>query len=219
MRKHALEIAVALPIMLLAASGFAQDDGSPMRERGVEEPTARTERDPDRLGWYVPDFARLQTGGFVGMVAIGIGYAAFDDVLNLSAHYGFTPAAHAGSDVHAFSFEVLVRPLDFKVDDFRIVPIYAGPGLLYAWGDEFFTALPERYSQRDSSYYPPTSLHWTLRAGIELDYLPASGFIERHGAYYEVTLLDTYLDRYRENPDSLGLEEVFAGAVGYRAAF
>ncbi len=194
--------------------------GQPLeRDRVEREPSARSERDPDRLGWYVPDFARLQTGGFVGMAALGIGYAAFDDVLNFSAHYGFTPAERAGQDVHAASFEVLVRPVDVRVGAFRLVPVYLGPGLLHVWGDGFFSTVPGRYRHIDSSYYPPTALHWTARLGVELDYVPESGVFERHGIYYEATALGTYVSAYLDNHEGLSALDVFGGAVGYRAAF
>lgn len=209
-------IAILLAAMLLPARVFAQ---SPEPDRAAAEASPRTERDPDRLGWYVPDFVRLQTGGFVGMFAVGTGYAIFDDILNVSVHYGFTPAEHAGNDVHALSFEALIRPFDFRVEDLRIVPIYAGPGLLYAWGDEFFSEVPDRFARIESDYYVPTSWHWTVRAGIELDYVPRSGLFERHGVYYEVTLLDSYFEFYRENPETLDFEDTLAGAIGYRAAF
>ena len=38
-------------------------------------------RDPH--GWLLPDFAKLQTGGFIGLVTAGIGYGVFDDVINV----------------------------------------------------------------------------------------------------------------------------------------
>jgi hypothetical protein len=210
-------IAIALAAALIAPAALAQPPNGREQERARVEHDRRDERDPDRLGWYVPDFARVQTGGFVGMFAVGTGYAMFDDILNASMHYGFTPASHAGNDVHAFSFELLVRPLDFRIGDFRIVPIYLGPGLLYAWGDEFFSRVPARYNS--PRYYPPTSLHWTARAGVELDWLPPSGVFERHGLFYELVMLDTFFRFYRENPDTLGPLDMLAGAIGYRAAF
>ncbi len=217
MRTACATLALALGCILLAPAARGQE--LPEHERGIVEPDRLEGRDRDRLGWYVPDFARLQTGGFVGMFVVGTGYAIFDDVLNFSVHYGFTPTEHAGSNVHALSFEALVRPVDLRLGDVRIVPLYLGPGLLYVWGDEFFSRLPERYEHYDSAYYPPTSLHWTARAGIELDWLPPSGPFERHGLYYEVTMLDTFFDFYRENPETLDPLDMFGGAIGYRAAF
>jgi hypothetical protein len=210
------KLALAAGVCLLTLAQPARSQTEP--DRLEEPPHGRDERDPDRLGWYVPDFARVQTGGFVGLVAAGLGYAAFDDILNLSMHYGFTPEEHAGTNVHAFSFEVSIRPFDVRFESFRFVPIYLGPGLLYAWGDDFFTTLPDRYEQIDSRYYPPTSLHWTARAGTELGYLPG-GFFERHGVYYEVTMLGAYFELYSENPETLDFSDMFSGAIGYRAAF
>ncbi|MBX3131700.1 MAG: hypothetical protein KF718_33595 [Polyangiaceae bacterium] len=185
----------------------------------ADAPSRRHQRDTDELGWYVPDFVRLQTGGFVGLVAVGVGYAAFDDVLNVSAHYGFTPASLVGTTVHAASLEILIRPFDQRLGDFRVVPIYVGPGLLYTGGEGFFTRVPEQYSHIDSNYYPPSSLYWTARVGVELDYVPPAGFFERHGVYYEATLFSAYLNLYRKNPDTLAFENMFGGAVGYRGAF
>lgn len=187
----------------------------PEPDRPKQEPA----RDKDELGWYVPDFARLQTGGWVGMAALGIGYAAFDDILNISVHYGFTPEAHAGSNVHTLSFEILARPFDFPIDELRVVPIYLGPGLLYVWGDSFFTRVPDRYAQIDSRYYPPISLHWTARLGTELDYVPRRGFFERHGLFYEAVLFGRYFELYLGNRETLDLVDVFSSAIGYRVAF
>ena len=216
-----MKAALFAVLVSLSSASLAEAQSYAPRDRAepIDMPDRRDERDPDELGWYVPDFVRLQTGGFVGLFVVGTGYAIFDDILNLSVHYGFTPEEHAGTNVHAVSFELLVRPFDFRIDDFRVVPIYLGPGALYAWGDDFFTRVPDRYAQIDSSYYPPTALHWTARVGVELDYLPSSGFFERHGLYYEATLLGAYFDFYRENPKTLDFQDMFAGAVGYRAAF
>jgi hypothetical protein len=213
-------IALALTLLLVTPRAAGETILPPAEPaRAPDAPPRRHERDTDALGWFVPDFFRVQTGGWVGLVVVGTGYAAFDDVLNVSLHYGFTPADYAGTNVHTVSFEVLVRPFDLRVEDLRFVPVYFGPGLLYAWGDDFFTTVPDRYAQIDSRYYPPTSLHWTARFGTEIDYVPRSGFFERHGLYYEATLLGAYFELYTENRETLDLIDVFGGAIGYRAAF
>ena len=176
-------------------------------------------RDRDRLGWYVPDYARLQVGGYLGRVGVGLGYAAFNDVLNVSLLYGFTPAGDAGHAVHAAKLSVDARPFELGRGRVRFVPAYLGVGLLYAFGGEFFTQLPARYRRIDTNYYPPTALHWMVHLGAELDYAPARGFAERHGLYYEVVTLDSYTVSYFENPKRLRLVDILASTVGYRLAF
>lgn len=179
----------------------------------------REQRDRDRLGWYVPDFAKLQTAGFLGSIGLGAGYAMLDDVLNVSLLYGFTPEGRAGENVHAALLSLDVRPVDLKLRSLRWVPLYIGGGVLYAFGAEYFTRLPDRYRRLEANYYPPTALHWTAHLGMELDYVPARGKIERHGLYYEAVTMDSYLLSYLENARSLHLVDAFASTIGYRCAF
>jgi hypothetical protein len=177
-----------------------------------------TERDVDRLGWAVPDFAKLQTGSFAGLIAVGVGYALFDDVLNASLLYGYTPAWHAGTTAHSIDLSLDVRPLDMLIGEFRIVPVYFGAGLLVALDDQLFFTTPARYPADD--YYPPTALHWTAHLGVEVDLLPArDSFFERHGLYAELTTMDTYFFAYFENRETLDLTDALSSGFGYRAAF
>ena len=177
------------------------------------------ERDRDPHGWLLPDFAKLQTGGFVGFVTVGIGYAVFDDVINLGAHYGYTPAARTEQDVHTLHFTLDVRPFDLRFGDIRWVPAYLGGGLLHVWGDQYFSDLPDRYARVDGTYYPPTALHWTAHLGTELDLVPRYGFFERHGFYFELATVDTFAFAYFENRETVELTDAFSSTIGYRAAW
>ncbi|HMJ15276.1 MAG TPA: hypothetical protein VK524_27865, partial [Polyangiaceae bacterium] len=174
-------------------------------------------RDTDRLGFWVPDFAKFQSGGYSGLVGVGLGYAAFDDAINLTLLYGYVPRALAGKDVHALSAAFSVRPCEIDLDVLRIVPLYAGAGALHTWGSGYFLRLPERYG---SGYYRPTGLHASFHLGAELDWLPSSSsWLERHGIFAELTALEIFVGRYLRNRDSLGIHEVVSLALGYRAAF
>jgi hypothetical protein len=211
-------IAASLLALLGATRPSHADDRASTSDLNRAE-LHRERRDRDRLGWYVPDFARLQAAGFLGVVGGGFGYAAFDDVLNVSLLYGFSPAAHSGKSVHAGKFAVDVRPFDVRLDSFRLVPVYLGGSLLYAFGNEYFTRLPDRFARLDRYYYPPTSLHWGAQLGVELDYVPSSGPLERHGLYYELVTVDSYLFSFIENSGTLGLDDVVSSSLGYRCAF
>jgi hypothetical protein len=179
------------------------------------------QRDRDRLGWAVPDLARVHTGGFAGLLGIGVGYAAFEDSLNAAVLYGFVPAAIAGETVHSISATFSVRPLDLVMEQFRVIPAYIGAGLLLSIGaGDYFVRVPERYRHIDSRYYEPTALHWTAHTGLELDWVPpGSRVFERHGVYVELTVLGSFLLAYFENSRIVNLTDTVSSGFGYRAAF
>jgi len=207
---------VALGLAAATASGPARAASDSASDR----PIGASERDRDRLGWYVPDFAKLQVAGYLGTVGVGLGYAAFNDVLNVSAYYGFTQGRGDSDAVHAAKLSFDVRPFELKLArEVRLVPLYAGAGLLYGFGGDFFTRLPARYRRIDTRYYPPTALHWLVQAGFELDFMPKRGPFERHGLYFELVALDSYLFSFIDNPDTVPLYDAVSSSFGYRAAF
>lgn len=180
---------------------------------------AAAERDRDPLGAAVPDFARVQTGGWTGAINVAVGYAAFDDVLNASLGYGYTPTRRAGTPVHNLDLSLQVRPIELQLDAARFVPLYAAGTLLYIAGEEFELRYPRRYRRIDENYYPPTALHWMAALGTEVGWHVESGFFERHALYYQVVALDTFVTAYLANSETLTLSEAFSSAVGYRAAW
>lgn len=201
-------------LAVLTVAAPAADAETPVRRHD------HSRRDSDPMGWYVPDFAKLQTGGYSGLVTVGVGYSAFNDRWNFTLDYGFAPATVAGRNVHSVSTTWSYRPFDFRVGSVRFVPIYGGANLLFTAGNGYFLTVPERYRQYDKRYYPPTGVHWMAHLGTEIDFLPPeNSFIERHGFYAELRTLDTYFVSYIENPKTVSFREVLASALGYRAAF
>ncbi|MCA9631126.1 MAG: hypothetical protein KC766_25865 [Myxococcales bacterium] len=180
------------------------------------EPEVTPPRDTDRLGWYVPDFAKVQTGGLRGRYTAGLGYAAFDDVLNVGLLYGYSPNAVNDSGVSTLSLELSARPFEIRAGMIRIIPLEVGIGALYAPGSEFELSYPDRYA---SGYYPPTALHTLGYLGVEVDWVPASGFFERIGLYYQASTIYTYLEDLVQNADTARPTESIASTLGYRAAF
>jgi hypothetical protein len=71
----------------------------------------------------------------------------------------------------------------------------------------------------DSGIFDPKAVHWTAHAGVEIDWLPPrSRFFERHGVYAELTVLDSYLFAYFDNPEAVRFSEIVSSGFGYRAA-
>lgn len=177
---------------------------------------AADERNADPFGPWVPDYARVQTGGYLGTIGIGVGYGAFDDVLNVGLLYGYTHDDVVGG-VHAIQLMLSARPFDLRVGrEFRIVPAYFGVGVLGTWGERYYLDLPDRYP---SDYYRPNAAFPVFHLGLEVDYLPGCTAFERHGLFAELTFLEYYVGRYFRNPDTIDLVDAVGLALGYRAAF
>ena len=171
-----------------------------------------------RLGWAAPDFVRLQVGGWIGAMNIAPGYAFLDDVVHLSAGFGYTPGRLSGKDVFNVDATLVIRP--FRVDlgrrGWSLVPVELGAGVMYVFGDQYHVTFPDKYP---SGYYPPTALHWMAHVGVELAWEPRHGVFTRHAIFYRATALDTFATSYLENPDRLDLVDVLSGAIGYRVEF
>lgn len=181
-------------------------------------PAARAEgqteasRVGDRYGPWAPDFAKLQSGGFSGTVALGVGYAPLHDLLNAAVLYGYVPPALGGS-VHSLHFTLQVRPLSFRSHEVRWMPFYAGLGALCTWGADYFLFLPKRYP---SGYYPPNACHATAHVGAEMQWLPRRGWARAHAIYAELTTVDTLIIDYFQNPRLTGPADVVSSSIGYR---
>ncbi len=174
--------------------------------------------DSDRLGWAVPDYVKLQTGGFLGMFTIGVGYSVFEDRLNLGISYGYVPPLDGAPAVHLGSAMMELRPIWFQFarDRIRYYPLYLGGGVLIAKGKDLFVSQPAVYPP---DYYPPTGLHTVLLFGSEVALRVAQpSWFTRHGLYVDVVTIDEYLDSLTENRQ-FRLYDAFSTALGYRASF
>lgn len=170
----------------------------------------------DRRGWYMPDYVRLGSGGFLGAVVVGAGYDVYRDVVNVEASYGYAPPLHGDPAYHSLSAHIALRPLHIRLrPQVMLVPLYVGGGAVRFFGPNLFVEQPSVYPP---GYYPPNGLHATAYLGAELDWLAPYDLIERHGVYYEALTLGPYLATFVRN-DDLRLFDAFSSFVGYRASF
>ncbi len=208
-----------LSVALVSATG-AGDAGaqSPARASLADHDDDERDRHAGRLGWAAPDFVRLQYGGWIGAMNIAPGYAFLDDVVHLSAGFGYTPGRLSGKDVFNVDATLVIRPfhIDLGRRGWSLVPVELGAGVMYVFGDQYHVTFPDKYP---SGYYPPTALHWLAHVGVELAWEPRHGVFTRHAIFYRATTLDTFATSYLENPDRLDLVDVLSGAIGYRVEF
>ena len=214
MRRALCIIVVALASATSARMAGAQELPAPVLGEPYED------RDPDRhrRGWAEPDFVRLQYGGWIGAMNIAAGYAALDDVVNVSVGFGFTPQQLGGQEVLNVDVTLALRPfhIDLGARDWTLVPLELGGALMYVFGDQYHVAVPSRYP---SGYYPPTALHWLAHVGVELAWQPRHGLFARQAIFYRATTLDTFAMSFLENRDRLDVLDVVSSAVGYRVDF
>lgn len=213
----------AAPIVLPAPTAYVAEAPASSRSSGGRPTTpsvpAEERRNHDRLGWLVPDYAVAQTGGFIGLLTVGVGYALFGDRLNLGLAYGISPAFHSGRTVSSMHLGAGVRPLEVKLPgDWSFVP-YLGGGFLVAFGSDYFWSQPARYDAYDSGYYPPTAWHFTVHLGLEVDFGAPSPAFERQGVFWEARTLDRFLVDWLSNTEVIQPWEAWSSAFGYRLAF
>jgi hypothetical protein len=197
---------------------------APLRSVFAEPETdcrrASTERDRDCLGWAVPDFAYVGSGGYLGLAVVGVGYAMLDDRLNVAVAYGMTPSFYSGRDVHTLAGDISARPLHVALPwKLALVP-YLGAGLLLTFGEHYFWRQPARYDRFAEHYYDSTARYWTAHVGLELAYRsPVRSAIERHGLFIEIRALDTLFLQWLANTHVIQPWEAASTALGYRIAF
>ena len=217
MPTSACRLAAACPALLLHVWSTVTSAEAVEEDRlcaDLELQNAR-ERDSDQNGWYLPDFFKLQTGGYAGTLAVGVGYSALDDVLNLALLYGYVPPVD-GRSVQSLHLTASLRPFELGRGHLRLIPIYAGVGGLHTWAEGYFIELPPQYP---AGYYPATGIYLTMHAGAEFGWLPSAGTLERHSLYFELTTVNVLLWRYFENPGLVNVDDVVSIGFGYRGAF
>lgn len=210
-------VLACLAVLVVSTPAFAAVESGAAMAVTPTSPGPAPER--DRLGWAVPDYARMQTGGFLGLVNVAVGYSAFRDVLNFQLEYGFVPPLAKESSVHFGAGLLLVRPLRLVFaarERFWFYPIYAGGGVMVASARGLFIRQPSVYPK---GYYPPNGFHILALLGCELAFRPNAGqFVTRHALTVEFITLDQYLDAISQNR-SMSPFGAFSTAVGYKLGF
>lgn len=160
---------------------------------------------------YGAVYARLQTGGFTGLATVGIGYSAFDDLLNVGASYGWVPPMDGAPTAHLGAFTAALRPLRFSLSQ-RVVlyPLYTGGGLLIG---------RNMRDRRDVVEDQPNVRWGLLFIGAELALRErARSTIVRHSLFVEEVTVGPYLAAVVNN-SGMHVETAFSTALGYRATF
>lgn len=197
--RHRMAAILAAAIFIITADTAAALDYSPERP------------------WYMPDLISLQTAGYIGYIAGGIGFLSFNRSWESTLFYGYVPEDIGGREIHTLSWKNSVYPINFSIGDLcEISPLYLGMTFLFAMDKnvhwQYSTDCPDWY-------YPPTGTHAALNIGIQI-LLRSSLCTIIHGFYAEITMLDTYMKAYFwDDHEHLRFNDCATLALGYKIIF
>jgi hypothetical protein len=165
----------------------------------------------------VPDHAKLQFAGAVGLVSAGGGYAFARRHLELDALVGWVPASIADVDLLMVTGKLTFLPWKWRLPHgWRLRPVTSSLALTYTFGDRFFLRSPDKYPTSD--YYPlPTALRGTVALGATLGRAVRS--FEELGVFVELVAVDIPLAFWVRNQDAVRASDVISVALGLRAEF
>ncbi|MCX8125229.1 MAG: hypothetical protein N3F66_13860 [Spirochaetes bacterium] len=172
---------------------------------------------PKEQQWYFPDCFSAQTGGYIGFIAIGVGFLSSNNIWESTVFYGYCPANVTGKVIHTISWKNILYPFTFDFSYNNLIkPLYLGVTMFYVMDKNVYweesTNCPDRY-------YNPTGRHIALSVGIQME--GRSKMMElKHGFYIEITMLDTYMKAYLwDDNDYLNFEDCASMAIGYKIIF
>ncbi len=176
---------------------------------------------PERK-WFRPDYLVLQTGGGLGMMAAGAGYAFGRNRLETDVLLGYVPRHYAGSTLSLASLKFQYSPFRLPIGGkVQVLPLTVGAYFSYTHG----TINDELKGQYASDYYWfSTDTRYGLLAGGRLTYLAApvaaTGQPRKLSLYYELGSNDLYLASYLNNRNGgLGFGQLLTLALGVKADF
>lgn len=202
-----------LQALLLGVMVYGVMWGAPNRALALDDAC----RSVDRFGWAAPDHVKVQTGGYLGFITVGVGYSALQRI-DVDLYYGWVPSPIGGNDIHSLALRVSGHVATHCVaPNLRWRVMTVGLGAMTTFGRGFFLLSPDPYP---ANYYPITALRSFLSLGTEFALTQAdNGLFSAHGGYVELTTLDQYMFAWLDNLSTIAPWEIWSLSLGYKASF
>lgn len=164
----------------------------------------------------LPDQARLQFAGAIGLLSAGAGYAFADRRLELDVLLGWVPGSLADVDLVTLTGKVTYLPWRIGLPrGWRLRPVTAAFAVTYTFGDRFFLRSPSKYP---SGYAPlPTALRASVALGATIG-RPVWRLREL-ALSVELVAVDVPLAYWISNRGPVDASDVISLALGVRAEF
>jgi hypothetical protein len=167
----------------------------------------------------VPDHAKVQLAGQIGLVSEGVGYQVAGQRLHLDLLFGWVPASVAGGDdIYCLTGKITHVPWRLRAGTrWRLEPVRTAAQLTYTFGSQYFTRPPDRYP---SGYYDlPTAWHMGVALGGAVTRPPRRDREREVGFYWEFVALPLQVRDWWRNRDVIDLSDVVSVAVGVTLGF
>src|SRR5690606_37596654 len=147
--------------------------------------------------WHkiMPNNAKLQYAGNIGMFSVGAGYVSPNQKWKGDVFYGLVPGTYAEKPIHSFTLKGKYSPINRTYNhDIQVNWLNAGLWTNYSFGSKYFLKLPDYYDK--GYYYFPTQLNIGAFVGSEIRY-------QKWGLYYEVGTTEKHVINYVKNMSSI----------------
>jgi len=163
------------------------------------------------------EYMNVQYAGYIGFLSVGGGNTFFDDMYDLEVYIGVTPRTFGISEISIYTFALKNNfiPYTFEYNEYNIRP-YIGAGILAAKNSRYD---PNWQDTIESGYYYQNNWHISVNTGVNINKELSNSSIKSIGIYIEAVSLDTFLQNYFANTDSVKLYDTFSLAIGARIEF
>lgn len=165
--------------------------------------------------WYIPDWAKVQYGGYLGFFSVGAGYQSLLEYAYFDLMYGLTPKGLPGySTIHTVALKVTIP--------FKTIPISydyewgmsLGINTTFSFGEKILRFnQPEYYPE---GYYEPQFIHFIPFIGTRFirNLSGLHGRIRAIELYAELCMHGDYL-WYALTNESVSAFSSFGGSLGF----
>lgn len=163
------------------------------------------------------EYMNVQYAGYIGFLSVGGGNTFFDGKYDLEFYIGVTPRFFGISEISIYTFALKNNYIPFTLqhNGYNIRP-YFGVGMLAAKNSRYD---PNWQDEIDSDYYYQNNWHISVNTGININKKLTNSMIDSLGIYVEAVALDTFLQNYYLNYDSVEITDTFSLAIGVRIEF
>lgn len=181
--------------------------------------TAGASAEEEKQKSQLIDYMVLQSGGYLGYIAVGMGKDFGRHKINMLI--GYVPEDVGGIEIWQLDFKYdwhpyQTIPLGAPQENIRLDPFYMGISVIYGDHNDLFLEQPEQYP---TGYYSPTALRYTLNFGASLRYDKYTFFLEYSALDVGVVAYIKHPEYFIDNYNYLGLEGIGSLAFGIKFKF